>query len=135
VTAVRYLLDTNAASDILRAQSEPMMRRVERAPAGSLYVSVITEAELRFGLEKHPEAVRRRAVVLAFLSRVKILPWDSDTAAVYARERAKVERTGQSLGAMDMLIAAQAVAEEMVLVTRGRGFGRFAGLRLEDWTL
>ena len=69
-----------------------------------------------------------------FLLRVEILPWDSDAAKQHALLRAALEREGKPMGNLDMMIAAQALAAEAVLVTHDRVFGRVRGLKAEDWS-
>jgi tRNA(fMet)-specific endonuclease VapC len=69
-----------------------------------------------------------------FLRHVEILPWDSDAAAQYAWMRKALEESGTPMGNLDMLIAAQALALGVVLVTHDRVFQRVKGLKIEDWT-
>jgi tRNA(fMet)-specific endonuclease VapC len=97
-------------------------------------ISVVTEAELRFGVARFPEATQLKTVVEEFLLRVESLPWTSAAARHYARIRATLEREGEPMGNLDMMIAAQAMAAEAVLVTHDRVFRRVKGLRSVDWT-
>jgi tRNA(fMet)-specific endonuclease VapC len=69
-----------------------------------------------------------------FLLRVDRLPWDSDAAQHYARVRAALERDGETLGNLDLMIAAHALAARAVLVTRERAFRRVRELRIKDWS-
>jgi tRNA(fMet)-specific endonuclease VapC len=71
-----------------------------------------------------------------FLERVETLPWSSDVAIIYADLRAKTERAGSPLAALDMMIAAHAKAADAVLVTRDKAFkAKALELILEDWSL
>jgi tRNA(fMet)-specific endonuclease VapC len=97
-------------------------------------VSVITEAELRFGVARRPEASRLEAAVEEFLLRVEILPWDSAAAKSYAALRSTLERSGDPMGNLDMMIAAHALAVPAVLVTHDHVFRRVKNLKVEDWT-
>ena len=130
----RYLLDTNTASYVIRGVPPQVRSRLVQVPMHALAVSAITEAELRFGAERHPRPQGLRAVVDAFLARLEVLAWDSAAARVYGRVRADLTARGGALGAMDMLIAAHALATGAVLVTSDRAFGRIDGLSVEDWT-
>ncbi len=98
-------------------------------------ISVVTEAELRFGVTRRPEAANLKVAVEEFLLRVEVLPWTSEAAEHYGRLRADLERKGSSMGNLDMMIAAQALAAGCVLVTSDRVFQRVKGLRAQDWTL
>ena len=69
-----------------------------------------------------------------FLLRVEILPWTSESAKSYAKLRAELENKGQPVGSFDLMIAAQALAGKMTLVTNDRVFSRIKNLRIEDWT-
>jgi tRNA(fMet)-specific endonuclease VapC len=132
--AVRYLLDTNTASYAIKGNVPGVRERLLKLPMAEVGISVITEAELRFGVARLPAAVRLRTLVEEFLLRVEVLPWNSVAAQHYAEIRTALERSGKPMGNMDMLIAAQALAEEAVLVTHDRVFRRVKGLRIEDWS-
>jgi tRNA(fMet)-specific endonuclease VapC len=127
------MLDTNVASRFIRTSPSPMDERLTQTAASAITISAITKGELRFGLERKPGALRLRAAVEAFLSRVEVLPWGSAAAMAYGDVRARLSRVGTSLGALDMLIAAHALAEEAVLVTSDKAFARVPGLEVEDW--
>jgi len=132
--AVRYLLDTNTASYLIKGNFPRVRERLLKVPMAEVGISVVTEAELRFGVARLPEATQLKTVVEEFLLRVESLPWTSAAAQHYARIRATLEREGEPMGNLDMMIAAQAVAAEAVLVTHDRVFRRVKGLKVEDWT-
>ena len=133
--AVRYLLDTNIASHILRAKSPPVQRQLAKVAMSALYVSAVTEGELRYGLARAPGATMLRKLVEEFLLRVTVLPWDSQAAAEYGDLRAALERAGTPIGGLDMMIAAHALATGSVLVSNDGVFKRIKGLKVEDWTV
>ena len=132
--SVRYLLDTDIASYIINDRSPKLREKLGEVPMSDLGVSVITEAELRFGLARKPDVSHLAFIIEDFLSRVETLPWDSNAAKTYANLRADLEREGKLLGSMDMMIAAHALATGRVLVTHDQGFRRVRKLRIEDWT-
>jgi tRNA(fMet)-specific endonuclease VapC len=132
--AVRYLLDTNTASYVIKGNFPRVRERLLRIPMAEVGISVVTEAELRFGVARRPEAVTLQRVVEEFLLRVEALPWSSDAAQEYAHIRAALEKDGQPMGNLDLMIAAQALAAEVVLVTHDHVFRRVKGLKVEDWT-
>jgi tRNA(fMet)-specific endonuclease VapC len=130
-----YLLDTNAASDAIKGEPAQVRERLVALPVHDVAISAVTQGELIYGLEKrgNPEALR--ALIHEFLIRVEVLPWTADVANVYGSLRAACSQRGVSLGALDMMIAAQAVAADAVLVTRDKAFAHVEhGLKLEDWT-
>jgi tRNA(fMet)-specific endonuclease VapC len=131
---VRYLLDTNMASYVIKGNIPRVHERLLRVPMAEVGVSVITEAELRFGVARKPEAVHLKIAVEEFLVRVEILPWDSDAAKQYADLRAYMEKEGTPMGNLDMMIASQALAAEVVLVTHDRVFRRVTQIKCTDWT-
>ena len=125
---VRYLLDTNTASYVIKGNFPRVRERLLRVPMAEVGISVVTEAELRFGVARKPEAERLQIAVDEFLLRVEILPWDSAAAKHYALLRAALERAGKPMGNLDMMIAAQALAAEAVLVTHDRVFQQGEGI-------
>jgi tRNA(fMet)-specific endonuclease VapC len=131
-----YMLDTNIASDIIKGDSSLVRARLVSIPMHSLAVSVVTQAELLYGVAKrgHPAGLTLR--VREFLVRVETLPWNSEVAGVYAGLRTTCEAAGVTLAPMHMMIAAHAKALSAVLVTRDRVFGLIPdGPPLEDWTM
>jgi tRNA(fMet)-specific endonuclease VapC len=102
-------------------------------------VSVITQAELLYGVAKRGHSKSPATRVHEFLTRVEILPWTVEVGAVYADLRAACEAAGTPLAPLDIMVAAHAKAlsqeDKAVLVTRDRAFSLVpGGLALEDWT-
>jgi tRNA(fMet)-specific endonuclease VapC len=123
------------ASYVIKGNVPHVRERLLKVPMAEVGISVVTEAELRFGVARIPEAVRLKTAVEEFLLRVEVLPWESDAARHYARVRATLERAGKLKSNLDMMIAAQALAAQAVLVTHDRVFRRVSGLKIEDWSL
>ena len=132
--AVRYLLDTNTASYVIKGNFPRLRARLLKVPMAEVGISVVAEAELRFGVARRPEATTLKRVVEEFLLRVESLPWNSEAAEHYAQIRAALEKGGELMGNLDLMIAAQAAAAGVVLVTRDHVFRRVKGLRVEDWS-
>jgi tRNA(fMet)-specific endonuclease VapC len=131
---IRYLLDTNTVSYIIKGNRPRVREQLLRVVMAEVGISVITEAELWFGLARRPEATRLKTVVEEFLLRVEVLPWDSEAARQYLRIRAALEGGGEPMGNLDLMIAAQAVASELVLVSSDAVFRRVKGLKIRDWS-
>jgi tRNA(fMet)-specific endonuclease VapC len=132
--AVRYLLDTTTASYVIKGNYPRVRERLLKVLMTEVAISALTEAELRFGLATKPEATGLTMEVEEFLVRLEIQAWDSEASKHYAEVRADLERKGEPMGNMDMMIAAQALAAEAVLVTADRVFRRVRGLKVEDWS-
>jgi len=130
----RYLLDTNIASYIIKGGSEALDSRLMKVPMAQLAISAVTEGELRFGAARLPQATRLHTLIEEFLLRVAVLPWDSDSAQQYGPLRAMLEREGQPMGNLDLMIGAHALALGLTLVTNDGAFTRIRKLKVVDWT-
>ncbi|HET7205287.1 MAG TPA: type II toxin-antitoxin system VapC family toxin [Terriglobales bacterium] len=133
--SVLRLLDTNTASYVIKGHPPRVRERLVKLQMAQVSISVVTEAELRFGVERRSDLPKLKMVVEEFLLRLQVLPWDSNAAREYAKIRADLERRGTPMGNLDMMIAAQALAADVVLVSSDRVFQRVKGLKVEDWTL
>lgn len=131
---MRYLLDTNTVSYLIKGNFPQVRERLLRVPISGVGISVVTEAELRFGVARLPHATKLASIVEEFLLRVEVLAWDSAAARVYARLRAALEEHGEPMGNLDLMIAAQALAAELILVSNDHVFRRVKGLKVEDWS-
>lgn len=112
-----------------------VVRRVVAAPMASLCLSAVTEAELRYGLAKRPDATRLHRVVGELLLRLDVLPWDSAVALAHGAVRAGMERQGKVLAARELMIAAHAIATGCTLVSNDPAFAQVPNIDLEDWTI
>lgn len=129
-----YVLDTNTARYIIKGNIPEVRSHLIRVPMAQLFISAVTEGELRYGVARRPEAMRLKEVVDAFLARISVLPWDSAAAREYGMLRASLEEHGRPMGYLDMLIAAHAIATDATLVSNDKVFRRVRRLKLEDWT-
>ena len=129
-----YVLDTNTCSYVIKGTYPRLRQRLRRLPLSRVCISVITQAELLFGLARRPEATALREAVFSFFEHLSIRTWESGAARCYAHIRADLERRGLPMGNMDMFIAAHAVALDAVLVTNDAVFKNVDHLRREDWT-
>jgi tRNA(fMet)-specific endonuclease VapC len=131
--AVRYLLDTNVLSDLIRHPQGPVAQRLLQCPADTAGTSLVVAAELRYGAERKGSAVLTQRVQ-QLLQQLPVWALEPDADAHYAAVRHHLERAGQPIGANDLLIAAHALALGATLVTNNRReFDRVPGLRVEDW--
>lgn len=131
---MRFLLDTDTCIYAMK-QNAAVLGTLLAQSREDIAVSVITEAELRTGAAKSTAGPRTLRVIENFLLPLSILPFTSEDAIAYALVRSKLERAGKPIGPLDTLIAGQAVARSLVLVTNNeREFGRVSGLQVENWT-
>lgn len=131
---VRYLLDTNIASYVIKRNVPHVRERLLRTPISEIGISVITEAELVFGVERKGAPAHLRVAVEELLLRVEILPWDSGAARRYAELRSALEGSGTPMSHFDLMIAAHALAVRATLVTHDRVFRHVKHLKIEGWT-
>ena len=128
-------LDTNICSYVLRRRPASMLERFAGLNRQQLWLSGIVAAELRFGAVKLG-VPRFSNAVEVWLSGFEVQAWPAQATAHYAQIRAELERAGTRIGAMDLLIAAHALANDSVLVTdNSKEFRRVPGLAVEEWSL
>ena len=135
---MRYLLDTNIVSDLVRNPHGRITQRIRKVGEGRVCTSIIVAAELRYGSAKKgsPRLTAQLDAVLGALEvgALEVLPFDAPADTIYGSLRARLERTGKPIGANDLLIAAQALSLGHVLVTDNeREFARVDGLSCENW--
>ena len=130
---LRYLLDTNAVSQLIRRPDGRVAQRVSGLEPGSFAINVIVAAELRYGAERRG-SLRLTRQLEAVLSAIEVLPIEEPVDRHYGEIRSELERSGRPIGFNDFLIAAHARALGLTLVTSNVGeFRRVSGLSVEDW--
>jgi tRNA(fMet)-specific endonuclease VapC len=130
---LRYLLDTNLCIRVLRDRPQGLRTRFN-VEAGSLCISTVVLMELLHGAGKSARPVENRREVESFAARLDVLAFDVDAAAHAGDIRTALERSGQVIGAYDLMIAGHARSRGLVVVTGNLGeFRRVEGLRCEDW--
>lgn len=132
---MKYMLDTNMC--IYAQKNIPqVIEKIKNNFQYGVAISSITLAELEFGVQASANVEKNTIALYKFLSIVEILDFDSSAATEYGKIRADLKRKGTPIGNMDMLIAAHAKSENLIVVTHNtREFERVAGLKLEDWYL
>ena len=130
---LRYLLDTNILSDLIRRPAGPVASRIAEAGEASVCTSIVVAAELRYGAAKS-DSRRLQGRVDLLLSAIEILPLESPADRRYTEVRHHLAGRGMPIGPNDLLIAAHALAADLTLVTANtREFERVRSLRVENW--
>lgn len=130
---LRYLLDTNMVSDLIRHPQGGVAQRITAVGEGAIATSIIVAAELRFGAAKAGSSMLS-ARVDRVLSAIEVLPLEAPADEHYADIRHQLARRGAPVGPNDLLIAAHALSLGLVVVTANvREFSRIPGLGVENW--
>ena len=131
---MRYLLDTNICIYLIKKKPPAVFKRLESLPINQVGVSAITYAELEHGVSKSSFPEKNRMALIKFMAPMEILPFSDKVAKTYGQIRTFLEKKGMVIGALDLLIGAQALAEKLILVTNNvREFNRIPGLKVENW--
>lgn len=131
----RYMLDTDTCSYVMKRSHPAVLQRLQARPVADVCMSIISKAELLYGVEVSPRRSQDAAALAALLPYVEALEFADDAALHYAEIRADLRKRGALIGANDLLIAAHARALGFVLVTNNTSeFERVKGLTLENWT-
>ena len=130
-----HMLDTDTASYLIKGKSPAIESRLAAIVPSMVCISVMTRAELLYGLKRLPADHRLHLAVRQFLKIVRVLPWDAEAADWYADIRHQLVSSGQPIGELDMMIAAHSLSAGAVLVTNNsRHYERIAApIMLENW--
>jgi tRNA(fMet)-specific endonuclease VapC len=130
----RYMLDTDMCSYIIKEHPESVHQRFQKLAMEQLCISVITYAELVYGVERSSSKRVNRPIIEDFARHLDVVDWDTDAADHYGVIRAELEAAGTPIGAMDMMISAHAKSLKAVLVTNNqKQFTKVKGLKIENW--
>jgi len=131
--SARYLLDTNIISDLARRPQGKVATGIQRSGESNVCTSIVVASELRFGAAKSGSKRLARQID-RILAALEILPLGEPADRHYATVRRQLEKRGLPIGPNDLLIAAQALAEDCTLVTANeREFSRVPSLKVENW--
>jgi tRNA(fMet)-specific endonuclease VapC len=131
-----HLLDTNAVIALINRKSDALLERVLESEQGSIGLSTIVAHELYFGAHKSVKVEHNLETLRLLLADFPLVEFDRNDAFVAGEIRAALAMKGRPIGPYDVLIAGQAKARDLTLVTNNVGeFTRVEGLRVEDWTM
>lgn len=129
-----YMLDTGICAFVLRRNSEALLERIQAVPVTQQAMSVVTYAELFYGVQLSSKKKANQAAVDALARHLAVLDWPQAAAQHYAEIRSDLKKKGSLIGANDLLIAAHARSMGAIVVTNNtKDFARVKGLRVENW--
>lgn len=130
-----YLLDTNICIFLIKKKNTALLENLKKKLNKGLFVSSLTVAELEFGIQKSEFKEKNKISLIEFLSIFNIISFTDKDAESYGIIRAELEKRGNVIGSIDMLLAAQAISNNFIFVTNNtKEFKRVKELKLEDWT-
>ena len=130
-----FMLDTNICIYTIKNRPAEVVQKVKEFSPPDLVISAITVCELEYGASKSKNPEKNRQALVKFLAPFEICPFNEQAASHYGEIRAHFERSGNSIGAMDLLIAAHARSLSLTLVTNNLNeFDRVPGLSTVNWT-
>lgn len=129
-----YMLDTNICIYAMKNKPEQVLQRLKSEIDNGICISSITLAELEYGMQHSSNPLRNEQALLRFLIPISILPFEATAANEYGALRTHLQGLGTPIGPLDMLIAAHAKAENLILVTNNvKEFIRVPNLKIENW--
>lgn len=125
---------SDICSYIIKQRPWSVLERFEAVSAEQIGISVVTFAELIYGVERSSSIKINLPIIKDFTSRLSVLSWDSKAAEYYGKLRFFLEREGIPIGNMDLMIAAHALSRDIIMVTNNvQHFERVPQLQIENW--
>lgn len=131
---MNFLIDTNICIYIMNEKPIEVINKFKDTEIGQIGISSITVSELHYGVSKSKFLKQNVKRLEEFLIPFEILPYDENASKFYGEIRARLESQGSIIGPLDLLIAAHAVSNDLVLVTNNeKEFSRIDSLKIENW--
>jgi tRNA(fMet)-specific endonuclease VapC len=132
---MKYLIDTNICIYIINKRPAAVIKKFKQFELGEIGISTITVSELQYGVAKSTYRKKNEVRLEEFLAPLEILTYDQTAARVYGDIRFQLEKRGRPIGPLDLLIAAHAISQNLVLITNNdKEFKRIKKLKIENWT-
>jgi tRNA(fMet)-specific endonuclease VapC len=129
-----YMLDTDICIYIIKKRPANLLEKFNAIPPNDLCISTITYAEMQYGVERSSAKKMNQRILVDFVAHLDVQPWNVEAARQYGKIRTSLEKKGQPIGNMDLLIAAHALSQQCILVSNNlREFSRIRGLQCENW--
>ena len=133
---MRFLLDTNICIYVIKQKPTSVLQHFQTYSPSDIRISTITIAELRYGAVKSQRTQQNIVALEQFLLPFEVIAFEQSMTQIYGEIRTNLERQGRPIGAMDLLLAAQAIALDVTLVTSNVGeFSRIPHLKWENWAV
>jgi len=127
-------LDTNICIYIIKRKPEQVHSRFKQLRIGDVGISAITFCELQFGVANSAQVEKNQLALTKFLGPLEIIDFPSAAAIEYGNIKKHLQSRGQLIGNFDLLIAAHAIHQGLILVTNNaKEFKRVPGLKVENW--
>jgi tRNA(fMet)-specific endonuclease VapC len=128
------MLDTNICIYIIKKRPESILKKFKKYKNQNVYISVITLAELQYGVERSSSKKFNQKIINDFISHLFVVPWDKESAVQYGKLRNTLNEKGTPVGNMDLMIASHALSLDFNLVTNNvKEFKRVPNLKYENW--
>jgi tRNA(fMet)-specific endonuclease VapC len=132
---MKYILDTNICIYIIKKKPEDVIKHFLKMKPDSIGISNITISELYYGVAKSSKPNENTVALEQFLFSLIEIDFNKIDAIAYGTIRAQLEKEGKIIGAMDLLVASQAISRNLILVTNNeKEFSRIKNLQIENWT-
>ena len=132
---MKYLIDTNICIYIMNKHPAKVIKKFKKFELGEIGISTITVSELQYGVAKSAHREKDQQRLGEFIAPLEILTCDEIATITYGDIRFQLEKRGQQIGPLDLLIAAHALSHNLILVTNNdKEFKRIKNLKVENWT-
>ena len=132
---MKYLIDTNICIYIMNKRPVEVIKKFKQFELGEIGISTITVSELQYGVAKSTYREKNQQRLEEFIAPLEILTYDEMAERAYGDIRFQLEKYGQPIGPLDLLIAAHALSQDLVLITNNdMEFKRIKNLKVENWT-
>jgi len=131
-----YLLDTNICIFLIKKKNPLLIEKLKKYYNKGIFISSLTLVELEYGVENSDHIEKNRLSLIEFLTIFEILNFEQKDTQSYGMIKSDLRKSGKMIGAIDALLAAQAISRNLIFVTNNtKEFERINNLRIEDWTL
>ncbi len=131
---MNFLIDTNICIYIMNCRPFAVIQKFKQIEIGRIGISSISVSELYYGVSKSGREKQNLKRLEEFLMPFEILPYDETASKYYGDIRFQLEKQGKIIGPLDMLIAAHALSQNLVLITNNeKEFKRIPSLKVENW--